>query len=130
MNELHFGQRIAHRLDHSVRDLSPDITSRLAQAREQALARQKAEVSAHRLAGLAGMLSGHGHGHGRFHLEPRQWLLALALIFVLAIASYWQGDAEVSALEEVDSAVLADELPPNAYLDHGFEAWLKHTGGE
>jgi hypothetical protein len=26
--------------------------------------------------------------------------------------------------EEIDSALLADDLPINAYLDKGFQAWL------
>ena len=29
--------------------------------------------------------------------------------------------------EEIDSALLTDELPPSAYLDRGFHAWLEHA---
>jgi hypothetical protein len=33
----------------------------------------------------------------------------------------------VDEAEEIDSALLTSELPINAYLDQGFDAWLKRS---
>jgi hypothetical protein len=40
---------------------------------------------------------------------------------------YWNAFEQVQENEEIDSALLADELPPSAYLDRGFHAWLERT---
>lgn len=36
-------------------------------------------------------------------------------------------DQQVSELSRIDSALLADDLPINAYTDKGFNAWLKQA---
>ena len=47
--------------------------------------------------------------------------LALAVIGV----TYWNNYEQAAENEEIDSALLADELPINAYLDRGFHVWLE-----
>jgi hypothetical protein len=56
---------------------------------------------------------------------------AKTLLMVLALSVgtigtyYWNGDEQAHERDEIDSALLTDELPPTAYLDLGFQAWLK-----
>ena len=37
----------------------------------------------------------------------------------------WQQNQRVAEVEEIDALLLTDDLPLDAYLDKGFEAWLK-----
>ena len=39
-------------------------------------------------------------------------------------------DQRVAELGEIDSALLADELPISAFTDIGFDAWLKHNSSQ
>lgn len=122
MNELHFAYRVRQNLNKGLHELSPSTTDRLHAARERALANQ-------RVAARQSLLASVGHSV-QFHLEsvrPRQLMLALAL-FASAIAyTCWDADQQISALGEIDSALLADELPINAFTDKGFHAWLRSS---
>ncbi len=46
------------------------------------------------------------------------------------ISFYWHSVQYVTELEEVDSALLADDLPPEAFLDNDFFEWLKDDSSE
>ena len=58
---------------------------------------------------------------------------SLRILMALALASaILCGNALMSAqrsddLEDLDSALLSDDLPINAYLDKGFHSWLADT---
>lgn len=79
----------------------------------------------------------HDHGraadHGRkLDDSPLSWgwrlaglLPVLALVVGLYGVSVWKEQAEVQAAAEVDTALLTDDLPPEAYRDPGFEEFLK-----
>jgi len=41
------------------------------------------------------------------------------------ISFYMDSVKYVTAIEEVDSALLADDLPPEAFMDNDFFEWLK-----
>ena len=42
--------------------------------------------------------------------------------------AYWQnGSSPASEMAEIDAGLLSDELPINAYLDKGFDSWLKRS---
>jgi len=36
---------------------------------------------------------------------------------------------QIDEIEELDSALLSDDLPIDAYLDSGFVAWLRDSRG-
>ena len=40
---------------------------------------------------------------------------------------YWQTNQQQHDIEETDAAILSSELPIEAYLDRGFQAWLKRS---
>jgi hypothetical protein len=50
-------------------------------------------------------------------------LLLLSLIGVM----YWQRAVPNGDIAEIDASLLTGELPIDAYLDSGFEAWLKRS---
>jgi hypothetical protein len=50
-------------------------------------------------------------------------VIALAIGF--AGVYTWEQRQRAAEVEELDALVLTGELPIDAYLDRGFEAWLK-----
>jgi hypothetical protein len=42
-------------------------------------------------------------------------------------ATYWQIAIQGNDNAEIDASLLSGELPIDAYLDSGFEAWLKRS---
>jgi len=53
-----------------------------------------------------------------------------ALLLGMWISFYWHSMEYVAELEEVDSALLTDDLPPDAFLDNDFFEWLKDDSSE
>jgi hypothetical protein len=125
-DDLNFAYKVRHALNEKLDDLPASATDRLAAARKLALSRKKADAPSpwpraktsspawpassspsHCLAGPherdhpAGT-SGRRHGG---HLSVR------------AGTTYCRTG-------EIDAAVLSDELPLSAYMDHGFNAYL------
>jgi len=121
--EEHFARQICHLLDRSADDLDATVAERLRAARCRAIELRPARAHAPALSivgagGTAGGLSG---GH-----PLRSLLVALALLLGMGVAYYWNGFDQADINEEVDIALLSDDLPPKAYLDPGFQAWLSH----
>ncbi len=50
---------------------------------------------------------------------------AIALLVSFAAIYTWQQNQRVAEVEEIDALLLTDELPIDAYLDRGFQNWLK-----
>src|SRR5229473_1549380 len=79
-------------------------------------------------AGLAaGSFGAAGSGptgkRGRFSRLALAWPL-LALVIGLAGIAYWEDQQRTAELADIDAAMLSDNLPLDAYLDHGFNAYL------
>ncbi|MFA7279062.1 MAG: DUF3619 family protein [Sterolibacterium sp.] len=120
-DEQQFANKISHALNQSTDDLGPDVQARLQVARQEALAHQKTS-----LAGLS--LAGVGHFTSDVLLPQTRKLVALIALAVGVVGTYyWNSFQQATENEEIDSALLSDELPINAYLDHGFSAWLEHS---
>lgn len=51
------------------------------------------------------------------------------LVLVAGLAGIYQYEQQqrIADLAEIDAAVLSDELPLSAYLDHGFNAYLTQS---
>jgi|SRR5512134_2084458 hypothetical protein len=104
----------------------PEIAARLAQAREQAVARLRPEPAP--ALAWAGNVAGNVGGWGGLALRI---LLPLAILAGSGIAVYtWQQNQRAAEIEEVDTLLLADDLPIDAYLDRGFQNWLKKRDAE
>ncbi|WP_374243230.1 DUF3619 family protein [Zoogloea sp.] len=124
MNEHDLQFRIRQHLNASTRNLSPDVSSRLHEARRKALSRQKLAVGGFSLAGIGSLFTE--------HIAPRgKTALAMLLIVLAVVGSGFLGELQHTAeLEELDSALLADDLPIDAYLDRGFDAWVQNESPE
>jgi hypothetical protein len=122
MNEERYASRVRQALNHGLKDIPSASARRLEAARHLALSRQRQQVPVLALAG--------NHGRRHFHFMSdnrrlRQILAVLALLFGMWISFYLDSMNYISAIEEVDSALLSDDLPPEAFLDNDFFKWLK-----
>ena len=134
--ESEFVRELRRALDESAASLPASATDRLATARRTALARKKPEaepvfVRAPALAagGLsAGMPAGLSAPRRRSPLARfvLAWPLAALVVGLFAIA-YFEDQQRTSELADIDAAMLSDDLPLNAYLDHGFNAYLSRS---
>jgi hypothetical protein len=123
MNEQRFGHRIRQSLNQGL-SLDEASLSRLSTARESALSHQRTTVPSSRLA-WAGELAG-SFATPRF-LVSRLMLPALVLALGLFIVNYWHQAQLAQENAEIDAEVLTGDLPIDAYLDKGFDAWLRRS---
>ncbi len=113
--------RIRQLLDESCSRIDPSIATRLARGREAALSRQK-------VSRLSLSLSGFGsHTLESVPQRARGFAAVAALVLGMAGAYYWNEFQTADENVDVDSALLADELPIDAYTDQGFGAWVEHS---
>lgn len=119
--EAAFGRAMASLLDDSAAGLRQGTVNRLATARREALERwHPAPEPVWGLAWAGGM----GARIATSRYFQVRYLAPLALLFLaLAGAGYWQ--MTTNDLAEIDAALLASDLPIDAYLDQGFDQWLK-----
>lgn len=125
-DDLNFAYKVRHALNERLDELPASTTDRLAAARKAAMARKKADAPV-RVSERA-LATGGGAG---FFAQPFSWLgrvgVAVPMLVLVAgmIGIYQYEEQErVTELAEVDAAVLSDELPLSAYMDHGFNAYL------
>jgi hypothetical protein len=120
------GQRAHAALEAASASLPPDITFRLGQSRARALALHAPRRAALPFLQYAGMP---GIGSRWFHdvIAPVFGIVLLAL--VATTASQYAAAESHNELIELDSTLLADDLPIDAYLDRGFGAWIDHQDG-
>ena len=124
------GQYFSNQLTLATSGLSHDISERLRVARQLALAQRKPMVLS-RLAPIAqinshGTLTGPSDEGLNFLNILASALPLLALVFGLMAIQWVQQDKLISEIAATDSALLTDELPPDAYSDAGFVQFLKH----
>lgn len=135
--EARLAARLGAGLTERAEQLPHDIGERLRVAREQALARA-AEVR-RRLpqasaAGESGVVGVAAHGAallGGVGGAPAWWqraasLLPLAVLVLGLLLIQRQAELEqIHAAAEVDTQLLADDLPPAAYSDPGFAEFMR-----
>ena len=120
MNEQLFASKICQVLDRATH-VDPLIAERLRAARERALEARRLE-RAPALAWADNVLGSFG---GQSGLWLRLVLPALLVVLSVAGIYTWQQNQRLAEIEEIDAELLTDDLPIDAYLDRGFEAWLK-----
>ena len=76
---------------------------------------------------LAGAGGGTLGGGRRFFADVRIWVGVLVVVGGILSIQYWQSVQHDRDIEETDAAILSSELPLEAYLDGGFQAWLKRS---
>jgi hypothetical protein len=124
MNEdIGFIYKIRQILNQGTVSLDTDVQARLHQARQIALAHREATATntGFVLAGFSSWIAHQLYGHAR----------SLAIVIAISVGTagiyYWNSIEQAQERDEIDSALLTDELPPSAYLDPGFQAWLDPT---
>lgn len=127
-----FGKLVAINLDQGLGEISPKAKLRLEKSRELALSKKKPEkafawASSAKLAGQAGGSSG---SHGKWFRSASLIAPMIALTIGLLAISQWQQDARIDDIADVDTALLSDEVPPDAYADNGFWVFLKNLSKE
>jgi hypothetical protein len=132
--ELEFVQGMRRALDESAASLPAATTARLAAARKTALGRKKVEPVLVRVPSLSA--AGVGTLSGAPSVPPRRrsalarfalaWPLAALVAGLFAIA-YFEDQQRTAELADIDAAMLSDDLPLTAYLDHGFNAYLSRA---
>lgn len=126
--ESRFAVRVAGRLSEQASALGADIGERLRFAREQALARAAVARSA---LGTDAQMLGQSGGSLVLGGGPSWWVRIasvvplVVLVCGLLLIQHWQTQAQIAVAAEVDAALLADDLPPEAYGDAGFVEFLK-----
>jgi uncharacterized protein DUF3619 len=116
--ERQFGYRIRQILNQGTHEVKPGVAQRLAAARQRALERHAAVPALAWADNVTGSIGWAG-------LAVRV-LVPLAMLVAVAGAAYtWQQNQRAAEIEEVDALLLTDDLPIDAYLDRGFQNWLK-----
>jgi hypothetical protein len=124
MNEQQFGKKVRQILNSG--PLGTQVERRLQAAREAALSRQRPEGSP--ALAWADNVRGRFGGWTALALYA---VLSLAVLVAGAAGIYnWQQNQRIAELEEIDSQLLTDDLPIDAYLDRGFQNWLKKHSAE
>jgi hypothetical protein len=122
VNENDVVGRIVARLDQDLADLPAPIVRKLQAARLAAVAAYRPERTFWGHSRAGNVLSGWGSGRG---LTTRLVLPAAIVIASITGLVYWQMSSHHE--DELDTGLLAGELPIHAYTDPGFETWLKHS---
>ena len=138
-----FGRKIAARLNAAETDLPYVVTERLRAAREQALAvRKRPALAPLRAQQVAYAHDIHVHSDGSASMAPGpqtgwmpQWLRnaltvvpIAAMVAGIAFVGVQQDTSATAEVAELDTALLIDALPPDAYTDPGFIQFLQGDG--
>jgi len=125
--ESDFARKVVRCLDRSVADLRPGTVYRLQQARATAMARVSPAPRTSPEMATAGAGGASGGGPG-LRGNAVRWL-GVALLVAAAAFGYqqWHAMQQVREFEDVDLHLLASDLPIDAYLDRGFQNWLRNS---
>lgn len=124
-HESDTAKKIKALLEHGVLSMDMAIASRLAEARARAVAAASSRTSTQ-----AGTLAGGVLRLASAHLYGwRVRLVSAALLATTAFALIMlQNENGMQQLPvETDTLLLASDLPPEAYIDQGFHAWLENS---
>jgi hypothetical protein len=125
-SEEKFAKKLAGYLDTGTTTLRAGTAYRLQSARTQALARlsdpRRASAMQVALAGTAGTGT---YGGSTLRIPPKLWIGIALLVAALFGYHQWQAYQQMNDLAETDAALLSSDLPIDAYLDRGFQIWLK-----
>jgi Protein of unknown function (DUF3619) len=132
MNEHETAKNITGYLDRGTAELKAGTAFKLQRARQRAVDRLAEEPQRASQLALAEP-GGSSFGAHRFLSAARLGVGVLLLVGGVLAYQYWETAQQAQQAEqardiaETDAAILSSELPIEAYLDQGFEAWLKHS---
>lgn len=112
------GKTVAMSLDRELKHLSPKVLMRLESARVTALSQQKKSTKTKYTPSLA-----ESFFNLRLSINWAGMLLITAI--VLYFVADWQKNSRIDNIAAIDTAILSDTVPPDAYADEGFRMYLK-----
>lgn len=125
MNEdTEVGYKIRQILNQGLDTLDEKVSGRLRLDRRVALSHQRATIGWLHMTSLGQVTE-----LVVFVLfsNARALLAIMALSIGVVGTYYWKALELTKENAAIDSALLADELPPSAYLDRGFNTWLERA---
>lgn len=124
MNEQDLARQIVQRLNGGLDNIKQGTLYQLQSARQAALDRYREAPQPVFGLAVAGNVAP-SLSHSRY-FNARYVAAAALLVLSLIGISYWQFVMS-NDVAEIDVSLLTSELPINAYLDSGFDAWLKRS---
>lgn len=118
-SEQDTAKKIVDILNYGTTDLDRQTADKLIAARREATAAVLAQQSQPALAGLGHSIQEYFHDHHGW--MPAAIVASAALLVFIALQQNYSEPVEADAL------LLASDLPPEAYVDKGFDAWLENT---
>ena len=116
-DERQVGRRVAHLLSEGTMQLDSRVLERLLTDRERAVAL--------RASGAFDLRAWFRDVAGGARLSALRPALTAALVLALfLVGDYVKSERTLLEQREVETALLADDLPIDAYLDQGFRSWL------
>lgn len=126
LQDHELAEKIAGLLDQATKQIDTKTTDKLLAARKEALAHFQEKPAPVWLPEWAGAAANRAaHIFEPFNHNLRAGFALLALLASLGAIVAWQTSQQTSEIAEIDASLLTDELPINAYLDKGFDSWLK-----
>jgi len=123
-DDINLAYKIRHALNENLEALPASTTDRLAAARAAAMARRKPDAAPAKPARRP-LFDFNALFTGPALARLGVAIPMLALVIGMGGVYQYEQQQNVAALADIDAAVLADELPLTAYLDHGFNAYVE-----
>ena len=123
--EHELAKKLVQHLDQGVDRLGPDVRQRLLTARKSALSKYREQPATVLGLAWAGQAAARITEPGFY--DARNLIAVAALVLALVGVGYWQINAPGNDVADIDTNLLTDELPVSAYLDKGFDSWLKRS---
>jgi hypothetical protein len=117
-------RRIVKLLDESTERIGKAQQERLAAARQRALTSYRPQPA---MGWAPVWANGMSWVTERRVFGVRYLLPMAALVLGLAGVVYVNSNGTSPDIADIDAGLLTDELPINAYLDKGFDSWLKRS---
>jgi hypothetical protein len=123
--ESELARKLTHYLDRGIADLRSGTVYRLQQARASAMASVAPSPATRAQLATAGARGASGGRSGTWR-SPLFWLGIVLLVAAFGFGfQQWKAVQQVREFEDLDLHLLASDLPIDAYLDLGFQNWLR-----
>ncbi|OIQ87771.1 hypothetical protein GALL_303430 [mine drainage metagenome] len=125
--EARLGYLIAGHLNARSEELPDGVAERLKSIRQMVVDRRSPQraIAAVPVRRLAAAGAGSGGGEGSWRLRLGLLLAVPTLLYGLYALQHFEQERFVKRIADIDTALLLDDLPPQAYLDPGFRTYLQ-----
>ena len=125
MNDQELAGKIVQHLEQGLGDIKQGTLYKLQSARKVALDRYRVTQPVFGLTWASDVAFQVAHSR---YFNARNVVVLTALILSLIGVTYWQAAVQpANDMAEIDVNLLTGDLPISAYLDSGFDAWLKRS---